>query len=144
MSSERNFDIFSVGVLILSVIALVMVIIGPFAEAFIGGDTYYYSCLDCENSTPLDYVSQIFIIILLIIQIIISINNLLPNKFIPKDTTKLGLIFSGLTFIFTIIGLTSFGIGYIAYDWWPDIGFYGPLVAGLLNTILFYLKLRNQ
>ncbi|MFX0056746.1 MAG: hypothetical protein ACFE85_10585 [Candidatus Hodarchaeota archaeon] len=144
MSSERNIDMFSGLVLILSVIALVMVIIGPFASSYIGGYTYYYSCLDCENSTILDYISQIFIIILLILQIIISLNNLLPNKFISKDTTKYGLILAGLTFIFTIIGLTSFGIAYIAYDWWPDIGFYGPIVAGLLNTILFYLKQRNQ
>jgi hypothetical protein len=144
MSSERNIDIFSGLVLILSVIGLVMVIIGPFAYAWIGGSTYYYSCLDCENSTILDYVSQIFIIILFILQIIIAINNLLPNKFISKDTTKFGLIFAGLTFIFTIIGLISFSIGYIAYDWWPDIGFYGPIVAGLLNTILFFLKWKNQ
>jgi hypothetical protein len=144
MSSKRNIDIFSGLVLILSFIALVMVIIGDFAYAYIGGYTYYHSCLTCENSTTGDYISQIFIIILLIFQIIISINNLLPNKFIPKDTTKIGLIFAGLTFIFTIIGLISFGIGYVLYDWWPDIGFYGPVVAGILNTILFYLKLKNQ
>jgi len=144
MSSERNIDVFSGLILILSVIALVMVIIGPFAEAYIGGYTYYYSCLDCENSTIIDYISQIFIIILLILQIIVSINALLPNKLISKDTTKFGLLFAGLTFGFTIIGVISFAVGYIAYDWWPDIGFYGPLVAGLLNTILYFLKYKNK
>lgn len=144
MSSERNIDMFSGLVLLLSFIALIMVIIGPFAYAWIGGNTYYYSCLDCENSTIGDYFSQIVIIILLILQIVISINEFLPNKFIKKDTTKYGLYLAGLTLIFTIIATTSFGIGYIAYDWWPDIGFYGPLVAGILNTLFFYFKLKNK
>lgn len=82
--------------------------------------------------------------ILLVLQIIIAINELLPKKFISKDTTKYGLYIAGLTLIFTIIATISFGVGYIAYDWGPDIGFYGPLVAGILSAIFLYLKLKNK
>ncbi len=144
MSAERKIDIFSGLILLLSFIAFIMVIIGPFAYAFIGGYTYYYSCLDCENSTPGDYSSQIFILVLLILQIIIAINELLPNKFIKKDTTKYGLFIAFLTLLFTIVGIVSFGTAYIAYDWWADIGFYGPLVAGILNILFSYFKLKNK
>ena len=144
MSSERNVELFSGLILILSIIALVMLFIGPFAGFYLGAGNYRYSCLDCEYSTTLDYISQIIIIILFIIQIVIALNELLPNKFISKDLTQIGLYLAILTFSFTIIGLISFGATYSEYEWWPDLGFYGSVVGGLLNTILFYLKKRNK
>jgi len=144
MSSERNVDMFSGLVLILSIVALVMLFIGPFGGTWQGGDVYYYSCLNCENSTIGDYTSQIFIIILLILQIIFAVNELLPNKFISRDMTLLGLLIAIMIFGFSLIGIISFGVYYSAYEWWPEIGFYGPVVAGLINTILFYLKYKNR
>jgi len=79
-----------------------------------------------------------------VIQIIIALNELLPNKFIPLDVTKYGMYLAILTWIFAIIGLASFGIAYSIYEWWPELGFYGTVVGGFLNTILFFLKERNK
>jgi uncharacterized Tic20 family protein len=144
MSEERNIDAFSILILVLSVIAIVMEIIGPFAGFYLGGSEYRWSCLDCEYSTSLDYTLQIIIIILFVIQIIIALNELLPNKFIPMDVTKFGVYIAILTWVFALIGLASFGITYAFYEWWPDLGFYGIVVGGILNTILFFLQQRNK
>jgi len=144
MSEERNIDPFSLLILVLSIIAIVTEIIGPFAGLFLGGSNYGYSCLDCVYSTPVDLILQYIILILLVIQIIIALNELLPNKFIPLDVTKYGMYLAILTWIFAIIGLASFGITYSAYEWWPELGFYGTVVGGVLNTILFFLQQRNK
>jgi hypothetical protein len=152
LSEERKIDYFSAIVLILSFIALVMLLIGPFGGLNI---PYYswngFSCLYCEYSTILDYVMQIFILILLILQIVMAINNLLPNPFIREDspvgflgTSMFGIISSILIWGFAIIGLISFGVTYEYTDWWMEIGFYGPVVAGLINMILYILKHLNK
>ena len=144
MSEERNIDPFSLMILVLSMIAVITVIIGPFASFFYGGYGNRNSCLDCEYSTSVDLILQYLILILFVIQIIIALNELLPNKFIPKDVTKYGMYLAILTWIFAIIGLASFGITYSSYEWWPELGFYGTVVGGVLNTILFFLQQRNK
>ena len=144
MSSERNIDFFSGLILILSIIALVLLLIGPFAGFYYTGYGNRYSCFSCEYYTDVDLISQIIILILLILQIVISLNELLPNRFISKDMTLIGLILAISTFSFALIGLISFGVYYSEFDWWADLGFYGTLVGGLLNAILFFLKKRNQ
>ena len=144
MSEERNIDPFSLLILVLSIIAIVTEIIGPFAGFFLGGYSYRYSCLDCGYSTTVDLILQYLIIILFVIQIIIALNELLPNKFIPMDVTKYGMYLAILTFIFAIIGLASFGIAYGSFEWWPELGFYGIVVGSLLNAILFFLQQRNK
>ncbi|NVM44613.1 MAG: hypothetical protein HWN79_06835 [Candidatus Lokiarchaeota archaeon] len=144
MSEERNIDPFSIMILVLSVIAIVTEIIGPFAGFYLGGSSYRWSCLDCEYSTGLDYALQIIIIILFVIQIVIALNELLPNKFIPMDITKYGMYIAITTIVFAIVGLASFGITYAYYEWWPELGFYGLVIGGVLNTILFFLQQRNK
>ena len=144
MMSERNIDIFSGLVLILSLIALIMLSIGDFGWIYIGGGNYRFSCLTCEYSTIGDLTSQIFILILLVLQIVISINDLLPKRFIARDMTLFGLISALMIFGFSLIGLISFGVTYSYYEWGVDIGFYGPVVAGLINSILYILKLKNK
>jgi Na+-transporting NADH:ubiquinone oxidoreductase subunit NqrE len=144
MSEERNIDPFSLLILVLSIIAIITEIIGPFASFDLGGYNYRYSCLDCEYSTSVDLILQYLIIILLVIQIIIALNELLPNRFIPLDVTKYGMYLAILTWIFAIIGLASFGLTYSAYEWWPELGFYGTVVGGVLNTILFFLYQKNK
>ncbi len=144
MSEERNIDPFSLMILVLSIIAIITEIIGPFAGFYLGGSNYRYSCLDCEYSTPVDLILQYLILILFAIQIIIALNELLPNKFIPKDITKYGMHLAILTWIFAIIGLASFGITYGGYEWWPELGFYSTVVGGVLNTILFFLYQKNK
>ena len=144
MSEERNIDPFSLLILVLSIIAIVTEIIGPFAGFYLGGSEYRWSCLDCEYSTGVDIILQYIILILLVFQIIIALNELVPNKFIPLDVNKYGMYLAIITWIFAIIGLASFGINYSVYEWWPELGFYGIVVGGLLNTILFFLKERNK
>lgn len=144
MSEERNIDPFSILILVLSVIAIVTELIGPFAGFYLGGSEYRYSCLDCGYYTTVDLILQYVIIILFVLQIVIALNELLPNKFIPIDITKFGIYLAILSWVFAIIGLASFGIAYMAFDWWPELGFYGMVVGGLLNTILFFLQQRNK
>ena len=126
----------------ISILATILEIVGPFAGTYTGA-YYYYSCLDCENSTAGDYTLQILSIIVFIIIIIIALNDLLPNRFISKDLTKFGFLLSIITIIFAIAGLTSFGIYYSALEWWPEMGFYAIIIGGILNTIFFFLKQKN-
>jgi len=144
MSEERNIDPFSLLILVLSIIAIVTELIGPFAGFYLGGYGNRYSCLNCEYSTGVDLILQYIILILFVIQIIIALNELLPNKFIILDVTKYGMYLAILTWIFAIIGLASFGITYSSNEWWPELGFYGTVVGGVLNTILFFLQQRNK
>ncbi|GAG95309.1 unnamed protein product, partial [marine sediment metagenome] len=55
-----------------------------------------------------------------------------------------GILLAGLTILLAIIGIASFGITYEAYTWWPETGFYGGIIAGILNSILFFLKYKNK
>lgn len=144
MSSEKTIDPFAVLILVLSILGIVLLAPFEFAAFYLGAGNYRYSCLTCEYATPVDLAAQILIIVLLIIQIIISLNELLPNRFIEKDLDKIGMILAGLTFLFAIIGIASFGAAYSAYDWWPELGFYSSIVAGILNVLLFFLKDRNK
>ena len=146
MSEERNIDPFWLLILVFSVISIVTELIGPFAGFYLTG--YYsgnrYSGLFWGYSTTVDLIFQILVLILFIIQLIIALNELLPNKFIPIDVTKYAMYIAITTTAFAIIGLASFGIAYSWYEWWPGLGFYGTLVGSILNTILFFLKERNK
>ena len=145
MSSENKIDPFAVLILVLSIIGIILIAPFDFA-AFYHTDAAEnrWSCLTCEYATAGDLAAMIFMILLLIIQAIVALNDLLPNRFINMDLDKYGMILAGLTMLFAIIGIASFGAAYSEYDWWPEIGFYGGIVAGLLNTILFFLKYRNK
>ncbi|TKJ23779.1 MAG: hypothetical protein CEE42_11740 [Promethearchaeota archaeon Loki_b31] len=57
MSEERNIDPFSLLILVLSIIAIITEIIGPFAGFFLTGYSNRFSCLDCEYSTSVDLIS---------------------------------------------------------------------------------------
>lgn len=84
------------------------------------------------------------ILILLILQIVIALNELLPKRLIEKDLNLIGMILACLTILFVIIGIASFGIEYSEYYWWPETGFYGAIIAGILNLALFFLKYKNR
>ncbi len=144
MSEERNIDPFLLFILILSVIAIILEIIGPFAGFYLGGYGNRYSCLGCGYSTGVDLALQIIVLILFVIQIVIALNELLPNKFIPMDVIKYGMYIAITSIAFTVIGLAAFGIAYSWYEWWPELGFYGLVIGGVLNTILFFLRQRNK
>ena len=144
MSSRKNIDPFSVLILFISLIAIILELIGPFARFYLGGGYYNrYSCLHCEYWTVGDLIFQILSIIIFIVLFIIVLNELIPNKFIAINLTRLGFLLSIIAIIFAIAGLASFGITYSAHDWWPEQGFYAIFVGGILNTIFFYLKQKN-
>ena len=143
MSSERKIDPFAVIILVLSIIGIILVATQYFASVYYMG-YYRHSCLDCEYATAGDLAAQVLILILLIVQIVIALNDLLPNRFIEKNLDQIGIILGGLTILFTIIGLGAFGIAYSEYEWWPETGFYGAIIAGILNFILFFLKYKNR
>ncbi len=145
--SGSNVDPFAALILVFSIIGIILILIGPFAGLYY--ENYYsgnrYSCLGCEYSTPGDVAAQVIMLILLIIQIVMVLNDLLPNKFIEKDLEKYGILLAVVTFFFAIIGIASFGAEYDNdYDWWPELGFYSGIIVGLLNIILFFLKYKNK
>ncbi|MFX1571587.1 MAG: hypothetical protein ACFFB0_02480 [Promethearchaeota archaeon] len=144
MSTERKVDVFAALILVLSLIGLILLAALDFAAFYLPNYGTRYSCLGCEYSTSGDLAAQIIILILLIIQILIALNDLLPNKFIKKDLEKYGMFLAVATVLFAIIGISSFGAEYGDYDWWAAEGFWGSIIAGLLNTILFFLKYRNK
>lgn len=144
MSSERNIDPFAVIILVLSFIGLILLAALDFAAFDYNGSGTRWSCLTCEYSTVGDLIAQVVILILLILQVIIAVNELLPKRFIEKDLNQIGMILAGLTILFVIIGIASFGIVYSEYYWWPETGFYGAIIAGTLNLILFFLKYKNR
>ncbi len=128
----------------LSLIGIIILAALDFAAFDYNGSGYRYSCFDCEFWTPGDLAAQIIMLILLIIQIVIVLNDLLPNRFIEKDLEKYRMLLAVITVLFAIIGIASFGAEYSEYEWWPETGFYGGIIAGLLNAILFFLKYKNK
>lgn len=145
MSSENKIDPFAVLILVLSIIGIILIAPFDFAAFYhTGVGENRWSCLTCEYATTGDLIAQIFMIILFIIQAIVALNDLVPNRFINMDLAKYGMGLAALTMLFAIIGIASFGAAYSEYEWWPEIGFYSGIVGGLLNTVLFYLKFRNQ
>jgi len=144
MSSEMKIDPFAALILVLSVVGIILIAAFSFAGFYLPSYGNRYSCLGCEYWTPGDLAAQIIMIILLIIQIVVALNDLLPKKFIEMDLEIFGILVAGLTILLAIIGIASFGITYEAYTWWPETGFYGGIIAGILNTILFFLKYKNK
>jgi len=137
-----RLDPYSVIIFVLSLIGLVLVASTNFAGFWL--ENYYtgsrYSCLTCEYSTEADRAAIILVILLLLGQIAISLNDLLPNKFLPENVTRLGIFFAASTLLLTIIGGVAFFISYSEYDVWLETGFYTGALAGLINSILFFLK----
>jgi hypothetical protein len=147
MSTEKKMDPISVLILVISILGIILMLVGDFAGFYLTGTATgnRYSCLLlCSYTTPVDFISQIFIVVLLLFQVILSFNKLIPSNFFAdlrffQVLWKYGLYVSILTILFAITGLISFGAVYSDYEWWPETGFYAGFIAGLLNAILFYL-----
>lgn len=137
-----RLDPYSVIILVLSLIGLVLVASTNFAGFWL--DNYYtgsrYSCLTCEYSTEVDRAAIILVILLLLGQIAIGLNDLLPNKFLPENISRLGIFLAASTLLLTIIGGVAFSVSYSEYDSWLETGFYAGALAGLINSVLFFLK----
>ncbi len=75
---------------------------------------------------------------------IIAINTLLPKPFLKALVGSKFIPILGIaTIVMMIIGAASFGGAYESlYEWWLGTGFYGGLIAGILNTVLAVLSFR--
>jgi len=144
MSSERKIDPFAALILVISLIVIIVMAISNFMGFNLGFYGARYSCLTCEYYTAGDLAMQILAIIFFIIQLIIALNELLPNPLIKKDLVLLGLGLAALTIIVVIIGAGIFIVTYSDYDSWPETGFYFGLIGGIINAILFFLKYKNK
>jgi len=147
MSSERKVDASAIMILIISLIGIILIAATTFAGFYYIGYGNRFSCLDCEYYTDVDYAAQIIMIILFIVQIVLAINELVPKRFLNFEKLDIiGLILSGIIIFFAIIGIGAFGIrwGLIeGFEWWPEAGFYGSFVAGIINAIFYFLRFRN-
>lgn len=147
VTTERKVDAFAIIIIIVSLIGIILIAATTFAGFYLPTYGNRYSCLDCSYYTNVDYAAQIIMIILFIIQIILAINELVPKRFLKFEKLDfIGLILSGLVILFAIIGLGSFGVtwGFVGgYEWWPEAGFYGSFVAGIINAIFYFLRFRN-
>jgi hypothetical protein len=142
--------IYSLIILVLSVIGFILVTFTPFAGFYLTGffSGYRYSCLTCEYATAVDRTAIILAMLLLLGQIVISLNELWPetilSQFLPANFSRWGIFFAVFTLIITLIGGAAFASAYSNFEWWFEAGFYGGAIAGLLNSILFVLKGRMQ
>ena len=135
----------SYGILGISFIGFLVVLFEWFAGFWL---PFYaeerYSCLFCEYGTFVDITSMVLILLLIIGQIFVVLNEILPKQIIEKDLTLFGLLFAIGTIIFTIIGLIGFGVAYSEYEWWPEAGFYAGIITGLFNGFLFTVKFKQK
>jgi len=148
MSSERKVDPFAIIIIIISLIGIIIIAASYFAGFYYSVYGYRYSCLSgCGYTTGGDLAAQVFMILLLLAQIILAINELLPNKFFSFEKIDIiRLILSSSTILFAFIGLGIFGIiyGFIhGFDWWPEAGFYGGFAAGVINSIFYILRFKK-
>lgn len=144
MSSEMKINPFTVIILVVSVIGIILLLALPFAGFYLPGYGNRFSCFSCEYYTGADLAAQIIILILLIVQVVIVLNELLPKRFIEMDLEIIGMALASTTILFAIIGLGSFGIAHIGDEWWPGTSFYSSIIAGILNLIIFLLKFKNK
>jgi hypothetical protein len=151
MARDLKVDPFAIVILGISFIGFILLLATPFAglyfdDGFYSG--YRYSCFSCGYSVGGDLAMQILVLILFIGQMVIAINELLPKKFINFDKMNIiGIALAGATILFTIIGLAIFG-GVYEFDpdvwsWWPETSFYGGVVGGIVNLVMFILKFKE-
>ena len=133
MSTERKVDPFSALVLVFSIIALIIMVFLDFGALFYTGYGVRYSCLTCDYATTVDLAAQIITILMLIFQIIIALNDLVPKPFIQKDLTTIGLFLAIMTILMMIIGYIGFMLVYWEFDTWPEIGFYAGIIGGIMT-----------
>ena len=134
------------GILCISVIGFLVVLFGDFAGFWLTGygAGERYSCLSCEYTPIIDIISIVVILLLILGQIFIALNEILPKQLIKIDLSLVGLLFAIGTIIFSIVGLVGFGIVYSDYEWWPEAGFYASIITGVFNGFLFAVKFVSK
>ena len=151
MARDLKVDPFAIVILIISFIGFILLVATPFAGLYYNDGFYSgerFSCFSCGYNVGGDVAMQAIVLILFIVQMVIAINELVPKKFINFEKMNLiGMALAGATILFTIIGLAIFGGFYEfapnVWNWWPSTSFYGGLVGGIINLIMFILKFKE-
>ncbi len=143
----QKSKLLSLLIAVLSLVGMILLFATDFAGIWspLG---YRYSCLaGCQYNTPsgVDTAAIIIGAVLLILQLIFAINDVIPTPFLKTTAgRKLIPILGIVTIIMMVMGLVAFGAFYSAFEWWPEAGFYGGIIAGVLNTVLAVLLIRNK
>ena len=146
MDTPEKKRVFSLTIVGLSLIAIILLLTTEFGGFWLTG--YYtgerYSCLFCEYGSFFDKIIIVLLIILFIGQGAISLNNVLPQKYLPQKLETIGMISAGVTAFLTIEGGIAIAIEFSVYwEWWLDTAFYAALITGLVNFILFFILRKN-
>jgi len=134
-------------IVVLSIVGMILLLATDFAGFYLTGyySGYRYSCLGCDYYTGVDTAAIIIAAILLAFQLLIAANAVLPTPFLKKlHGMKIIPILGLLTILMMMMGGISFGTTYEDFTWWFEAGFYGGLIAGILNTVLAVLSLRMR
>ena len=135
----------SIGILISSIIgflSLAFLELGGFSLSEYSG--FNSICLLCASTSPA-FRGIIFIAVLaLFVQVLIGISYFIPQKFLPSILANRGIILASITLGFTLLGGFAIATVYDIFTWWLGVGFYGGLIAGITNVILFYIKRRKK
>ena len=144
-STATTANPYTIVILVFSILGFLSLVFFDFGGIYIYG---YYSgyrsiCFLCEYSTGLVDLAIFLAGLLLLGQILISLNELVTEKFLPEALSEKGFLLAISTLVIIIFGGLVLLVGYSEYDWWFETGFYGGFVAGLVNSILFYLKEKS-
>jgi hypothetical protein len=132
-------------IVVISIVGMILLLATDFAGFYLTGyySGYRYSCLSCEYNTGVDTAAIIIGVVLLVLQLLLAANAVLPTTFLKKlPGMKIIPILGLLIIVMMMMGGISFGISYDDFVWWFEVGFYGGLIAGILNTILAVLGFR--
>ncbi len=148
MTSPKG-KLFAILIAVLSLVGMILLFATDFA-AFWTYSGPRYSCLaGCEYGAPsgVDTAGIIIGAVLLILQLILALNAMLPTPFLKKlPGMKLIPLLGIVTIAMMVMGIAAFGGYWSEFDveWWPEAAFYGGLIAGVLNTLLAVLSSRMK
>jgi hypothetical protein len=146
--ARDNEQIFYLGALIFSVVGAILLFATPFAG--FNGSNYYLGVYIWggigANTTG---YGAIFILmgVMLLVCFIIALVALWDADKIPFERYReLCFLLTFAVFIMSIIGLIAFGVEMdnMDYWWWPDAGFYGGAIGGLISALFFFMVYRES
>ena len=146
--ARDNEQIFYLGAFIFSLVGGILLLATPFC-GFNGSNYYLGVYIWGEIGATTEGYGAIFILmaIMLIISAIIALIAIWDSDKIPFERYKvICFLLTLAVFIMSIIGLIIFGVEMeeLEYWWWPDAGFFGGAIGGLIATLFFYMVYRES
>lgn len=143
-TQEVPISVFYIGLLIVNLIAGILILATDF-----GGFYYYTGTLRIWEYVnllnPIGAPIIIVVVICFFYSVFFALMKLLKKEeYIPKNGFNIGYYLSFAALILVVLGTIAVVIiGLDATEWWFDAGFYGGIIGGLLNFIL-YLLIKKQ